>query len=173
MDARFDTKEEQIDGLRVLSTPITALRASALLAKLGKHITPVLKGISPAFVAAQDAAKGKDAKVKAGAMVKALLESDIDQLSDALQSAFATLAAGEMEQLIRDMLVSTVAIENGETKYDLSRDADIIRAFTGRTLTMFRVCGFALKATFADFFSAVSGLKRADKPATETASPSS
>jgi hypothetical protein len=152
---RFASQETTIDGLTVQSTPISYLRASALMARLGHHLAPLLKAITPTL--AKSASAGK-----ASAMA-ALLAADLDGIADALQSAFATLKSGEVESLMREMLQSTAVIDGGD-RCDLKNDAGMNRAFTGRVLTGWKVAGFALKVTFADFFEAASALSPAGAP---------
>lgn len=143
-----------IDGLEVTTAQLPVMRASALMARLGRVFTPAL--------------------TKIGSLADLTLSDDVSALAPALMALFEQLDGGEAQALIRESLAGTSVIQDGK-QIPLSSEEAINLVFTGRLRTMLLVMKFALEVNYADFFDvgALAKLKGRGAPAaTKEASPS-
>ncbi len=122
------TERKKIEGLEVSTTQLPALRAFALLARLGKVIGPALSKMS-----------GMN------------MESDIGPV---LGELFANLDPAESSDLVLEVLISTqVIIDN--RREELNNQEAVDRVFGGNLKAMLLTMGFALKVNYSDFFGAL------------------
>lgn len=134
MQLRSETKV--IDGTTFITTELPVMRGLVLGARLGKIITPMLsqlRGVDrPKMLAAVNAFRG-DAKD----MDLAALGDIFEALGPAASEAFTKIEP-IIDQLARDMLVSTTAIVDG-VKVELNSDVAINAAFGGQLWTILKV----------------------------------
>lgn len=143
---------EEIDGLQVRTAQLPALQAYDLLTRLGEIITPALTVI-------------------ASLEGEALLDQDLGALAPVLASVFAKIKGAEGKALIKDTLALTSVVEDGSL-IELTSQARIDEAFTGRLLTMFKVMAFAIRVNYRDFIDAAkakAALAAAQKAAKKAA----
>lgn len=134
------TEEQEIDGLRVITTQFPAMYAFKLLARLAKSIGPVMstfQGVS--------------------------LNTDLADLGPQLSSALSSFDPDEADKLVLEVLKCTsIWLTDGPAhKVELSDRTKVDEAFSGRIMTMFKVLGFALKVNFSDFVTGIGQLAKA------------
>ncbi len=128
MGQKTDTRT--IAGMEVTTTQLPALRAFALLNKLGRILAPAL-------------AKAADLKVST--------DMDVSALAPALGELFANLHPEESGQLAKEILAYTSVIHNG-AKIDLGSANMIDHVFTGEFKGFLMTMLFAIQVNFSDFF---------------------
>ena len=129
-----ESKTEDIEGLSVTTTQLPAMRAYAVFARLGKVLGPALSQLG-----------NVDPKV-----LTDIGAADIGQLAPAM----ATLLEGLCEDipLVVKLLESTTVIVNGH-RVELSDEAKINLAFSGKFKALLLTLKFAITTNFADFLS--------------------
>lgn len=135
------TESQIIDGLEVSSTQLPAMRAFALMTRLGKIIAPVLgnaEGLS--------------------------MQTDLKDLGPILTAVFTQIDVAGAGALVTEILAGTsVQLDGRIIALGQATSVDIV--FSGRLPTMMSVIRFALEVNFRDFFSAAKTEKVAAAPA--------
>jgi len=133
----LETKSTEIRGAQVMSTQLPALKAYALMPKLGKVIAPALSKLDSID-----------------------LTADLSSLAPAFQELFMRLDEGDAEDLATRILASTIVIKTGPDgsprKYELSSPQGINNAFAGDLRLMFECIWFALRTNYESFIDADS-----------------
>lgn len=123
------SETREIEDLTVTTQQLPAMRAYSVFARLGKIIGPALAAVQ-------------------GVSVSNLEELDVSEIAPAIGKALEGLA--EDEPLVLKLLASTFVVLDGK-KIELTGDAQINRAFSGRFKALLLTLKFALEVNFSDF----------------------
>jgi len=139
------SEKRTIDGLDVTVTQLSAMRALALLPRIGKALAPAVEKLDPSLLSS-----------KAG---------DVQLLAivPVLTAFFSALDSAEATDLIRQLNVGTTVAWDGKF-VDLNSEAIIDLVFTGRLPTLLKVTAFALEVNFGGFFDGLPASRAAPVP---------
>jgi hypothetical protein len=126
-------------GLVVYNVQLDSIRASRLLAKLGKMFGPTFVQLAMSLAAGQT-----------------VVTMNVLEIVPVLAQAFGEIEDPEKhDKLLLAIFVSTEALVDGR-KINLLAIDKIMRAFEGRLLDMYRAAWFVLKENYGDFLPAGS-----------------
>lgn len=124
----MSTVFESVGGCDVAINKFGALDSLSLLHRLGKLVGPAI-----------------------GHLQNLDLQGDVSSLAAVIQGVFAGATTDEVVKLPALILRRTSITIDG-TRHDLTSDAAIDRAFSGKLMLLFQVMAVTLKTNYADFF---------------------
>lgn len=132
-----ETRSKDIDGVTFTVQQLPALRASRLLFKLTKAVSPAVM------------------KLAGAGDLRNLMRADTSALSEAASMLFQAFTPEEFDALVREVLEGATITVDGRTVAALP---GVDLELAGKTATLMRGVWFALGVNFGDFFDVLRGL---------------